>query len=475
MTGRHLKTLEDHKDRISQLVFSPDGTLLASADYSNDPLRLWDVTTGNLLKTLTQNPSLRGILTFSKDGKTLACQTRGGEIELWHVATKTLRTTLSGKIDSAIQELAFSPDSKMVAGTYRNGEIQVWDINTGEELFSFLTGHLAAPGVLTFSPDSKILAVRQGSAIQLWDALTYTQLPNHIDTNDRHAALVFSPDGSSVTSAKAFTFTKETRQFANETLDVFAKESVLGILSVWDTHIGDKLSDFQVGITRGEIPELSGQIRRSGKATSTMKPVIFSQDGYMIATVLNSEDATKDYRFTVLLWDVWEDPRRQLHFTLKGHTDKINALAFTPNGKMIASGSDDGTIRLWDTSTGTQVLSLASGKTNALAFSMDGKILASINNSVSIQLWDVGTGTQLTSLKAQDDSATVLAFSTDSKILASGSTDGTIRLWDISTGNELTTFKGHINQVNALSFSPAGKMLASGSIDGAIFLWGISD
>lgn len=424
---------------------------------------------------------------FSKDGKTLACQTRGGEIELWHVATKTLRTTLSGKIDGAIQELAFSPDSKTVAGVYWNGEIQVWDVNTGEELFSFSTGHIPAPGVLTFSPDSKMLAVRQGSAIRLLDALTFTQLTNiqlldaltylelskRVDTNE-YAVLVFSPDGSTVTSAKAFTFTKETREFANETLDVFVKESVLGTLSMWNTHTGNKLSDFPVGITRGEIPDLSGQ-RRSGKITLTTNQALFSQDGSMIATVLNCESATKDYRFTVLLWEVWEDPRRQLHFTLKGHTDKIKALAFTPNGKMIASGSDDETIRLWDTSTGTQMLSFTSGKTNALAFSMDGKILASINNSVSIQLWDVGTGTQLASFKGQNDSATVLAFSTDSKILASGNRDGTVQLWDISSRNELTTFKGHVGRVNALSFSPDGKILASGSTDGAIFLWGISE
>ena len=79
--------------------------------------------------------------------------------------------------------------------------------------------------------------------------------------------------------------------------------------------------------------------------------VVFSKNGHMLATALNSDRATKSSRFTVLLWEVWEDPRRQSQLTLKGHTDNIIALAFTSNGKTLASGSDDKTIRLWDVST----------------------------------------------------------------------------------------------------------------------------
>ena len=477
--GEHLKTLQGHKDHVSQLAFSPDGTLLV-ANTPNAPLRLWDVNTGESLKILTQNPRFRGILTFSKNGETLACQTRDGEIELWDVASKTLRITLDAKLDfknqydSAIHVLAFSPDSKRVVGANRKGEIRVWDVNTGDKLFSFTTGHTQRHGTLAFSPDSSLFAAGQGSTIQLWDVPTFTQLSNRIDT-DGYTTFVFSPDGNTVTSAKGFTFTQKTYDaFVRESV---IGESVIGKLSLWDTRTGDKISEFPVESHKGETPILPGQIHNSmysgGMGHMGNNIVVFSKNGHMLATALNSDRATKSSRFTVLLWEVWEDPRRQSQLTLKGHTDNIIALAFTSNGKTLASGSDDKTIRLWDVSTGTQMSSLRSGKVRALAFSIDGKILASIGNSVNIQLWDTATGSQLKSLIGQNGNVFVLVFSPDDNILASGSRDGVIEMWDISTGRQLESLKGHTYWIDELVFSSDGKTLASGSSDGAIFIWDV--
>ena len=466
--GEHLKTLQGHKDHVNQLAFSPDGTLLV-ANTSNVPLRLWDVSTGKSLKTLTQKPRFWGILTFSKDGKTLACQTRDGEIELWDVASKTLRTTFGAKLDSKIHQLAFSSDSKRVVGANRNGEIRVWDVNTGDELFSFTTGHTQELGALAFSPGSSTLAIGHDDTIQLWDTHNFTHQPIHIHPNTSLMDLVFSPDNKTLTCAERFIFRYEKR-------DAFVKETVIGKLSLWDTRTGNKVSDMPVEWHKGNLPIPRGKWKTTSSSSGMgngvhSENVVFSPDGFRLVTALNSNSATKDSRFTIFVWEIWEDPNRLSHLTLKGHTDTINALTFTPNGEMLASGSDDGTIRLWDSSTGTQLLSLSSEKTNSLAFSMDGKTLASISNFSQIQLWNISTGRQLTSLKEQNDSVTVLAFSTDSNILASGSRDGVIQLWDISTGNKLTDLKGHVDWVSTLSFSPDGKALVSGSSEGAIFLW----
>lgn len=473
-TGKHLKTFQGPEGYINQLVFSPDGTTLA-VNTSNAPIHLWDVNTGKSINDLTQKATMWGVLTFSKDGKTLACQRKSGEIdeiELWDMATKKLRTTLGAGLNPPIHALAFSPDAKTVVAANPNGEIRIWDTNTGAELSVFSTGHTRKLGytgkfgALAFSPDSTLLASGHINTIMLWDARTFTQLSNRVDTNAWINAVVFSPDGGTLNSVKSFRFKKQTR-------GPFIKEGVRSTLSLWDTRTGDKLSDLPVESYLGDLPKLPGRQNSSSSSSGANGVVVFSQNGSMLATALNSKKATEDYRFTVHLWNI---PHRTVNLTLKGHTDNVNALAFTPEGQILASGSDDGTIRLWETSTGTEILKLESGKTRALVFSTDGKTLASVSSSIKIykiQLWDIATGSLLTSIKGENNPENVLAFSPDSKILASGSRDGTIQLWDVATGNKLSTLKGHVDWVNALVFSSDGNTLASGSQDGAIFLWNV--
>ncbi len=457
-TGRHLNTFQGHKGSVNQLMFSPDGALLASVGF-NGPIHLWDVTVGKLLTTLTQNPIYyHGILAFSQDGKTLACRTGEGEIELWDVVSKTLRTTLRD-----IYPLAFSPDSKRVAGVNQDGKIHIWDVNSGEMLFLFSTEHTSGLRELAFSSDNSILGAGQGTTIQLWDTATFARFPNHIDT-DGYIDFVFSLDGNTVTSATGFKYTKEWRGAHG---GVHVKESVNSTLNVWDVRSADKLSEFSVELHKGDAPELPEQLR-----SGISGQVIFSQDGHILAAVQNSKRTTEDYRFTILLWEVWEDTRRQQPIILKGHTNIINALAFTANSRTLASGSDDGTIRVWDTNAGTQISSLPSSKVRSLAFSVDGKILAS-GSTDQIQLWDITSGKQLISLEGQNESVTDLEFSPDNKILTSGSRDGMIQLWDISTGKLLASLRGHTCWVTNLAFSSDGKILASGDSDGAIFIWNV--
>ena len=225
---------------------------------------------------------------------------------------------------------------------------------------------------------------------------------------------------------------------------------------------GKKLSEFPVESHIEDKPYPAGE-HGSGTSGGGMDGnVILSQDGNILAAALNSKNATKENRFSILVWEVWEDPRRQKHTTLKGHTNTINVLTTTPNGHWIASGSDDGTIRLWDASTGTQMLSLPVKNTSALAFSMDNKILASVSSSQQIQLWDLSTGKQLKTLNGQNNNITVLTFSPDNKTIASGSRDGAIHLWDISTGRQLESLQGHTYWISKLVFSSDGRTLASG-------------
>ncbi|MEH1959058.1 MAG: hypothetical protein V7L05_04040 [Nostoc sp.] len=165
----------------------------------------------------------------------------------------------------------------------------------------------------------------------------------------------------------------------------------------------------------------------------------------------------------------------QIH-TLQGHSSWVKSVAFSPDGKTLASGNDDKTIKLWDVKTGAQIRTLQahSGLVRSVAFSPDGKILASGSSDNTIKLWDVTTGAQIHTIQAHSDSLRSVAFSPDGKTLASGSSDNTIKLWDVKTGAQIRTLQAHSEWVWSVAFSPDGKTLASGSYDNTIKLWDAS-
>lgn len=163
-----------------------------------------------------------------------------------------------------------------------------------------------------------------------------------------------------------------------------------------------------------------------------------------------------------------------------GNATSAENVVFSPDSSKFASGGFD-TIQLWQSSTGQLLRTFdKTSRVNALAYSPDGKLLASANGDVSIgnynvNLWDIATGQKVRTLKGHIFPVLTVAFSPDGHILASGSQDATIRLWDPETGQILRRLDGHANWVNSVAFSPDGKLLASGDRDGVIRLWDLSN
>ncbi|KFY45073.1 hypothetical protein V494_01165 [Pseudogymnoascus sp. VKM F-4513 (FW-928)] len=161
--------------------------------------------------------------------------------------------------------------------------------------------------------------------------------------------------------------------------------------------------------------------------------------------------------------------------SIEGHLDTINAVAFSPDGKQVVSGSTDKMVRLYDVVTGALLHELKghSSSVDLVAVSPNGKLVVSGSEDKTVRLWDTVTGVLLQELKGHSDAISAMAFSPDGKQLASGSWDNTILLWDIVTGVLLQDLKGHSDAINAMAFSPDGKQLVSGSRDNTIRLWDI--
>ena len=196
--------------------------------------------------------------------------------------------------------------------------------------------------------------------------------------------------------------------------------------------------------------------------TDIIWSVAFRPNGVMLAS--GSQDRT------IRLWNL---NTGKLKTTLTGHTDAVNSVAFSPDGQTLASGSWDGTIRLWNPNNGNLKTTLT-GHTNGIyyvAFSPDGQTLASASGDQTVRLWNPNNGKLKTTLTGHTGGVASIAFSPDGRTLASGSLDQTIRLWNPNNGKLKTTLTGHTGDISRMTFSPDGQTLVSASRDDTVRLW----
>lgn len=494
----------DHNGQVLTLAISPDGRWLASG-CKDQTVWVWDLAAGEPAETryvLEGHENEVRIVAFSPDGDTLASTGLDSTVRLWRMRQSRPDDTpvVLRKHSGAIQAMAFSPDGRWLAsgGTDFNGWL--WDLSQpdpGKNPLG-LRGHEDTIRAIAFSPDGRWAATGGNDNLaRLWDlrvpgiAASPLMLTGH-GRNVR--ALSFTSDGRWLASASDDAQIRVWDLQSNDPLSNYRmlaghEDDIRGLATSPDGRwLASGGGDRQVMLW-----DLSDE-------RSQLKPIILGRHGNKIWTVAFSPDgrwlASSSRDGTVRLWDMSAPEAGIEPVILGGHSGDVFSIAFSPDGKLLASGDGntlenedgvDGIVRVWDLSgeaPDTQPINLSGheGIIQSVAFSQDGRWLASGGEDKIVRLWDLSalkTGLQPIELEGHKEGVLVVAFSPDGRRLASGSQDHTTRLWDLQSPQfpekvSVQILRRHIDDVLAISFSPESpdtRWLATSSGDSTTVLW----
>jgi WD40 repeat protein len=472
--GSEIVTLSGFSHQVFSAVFSPDGRLLA-ANSADRTIRLWDLAAGRELRGI--NGYAVGRLAFSPDGRAIAAGSSSHRVTIWDVATGREVRTMRGHGDY-VAMVAFSPDGRILASSSYDETVKFWEVTSGREITS-LTGRLRLPSMLwasslAFSPSGHAVALGIGDGpIRLWDTATWQELPPLGGRSVGVTSAQYSPDGH-----------------------LIAFGSFDGTITIWDAASGRELRLLRghSGLVNSIAFSPDGKVLASGGTDRTVKfwdvasgrelqtltghgeqvtSIAFSADGSLLASASGDR--------TVKLWDVASGTMLR---TLSGHAAWINSVAFSPDGRMLASGSGElgrdgvnaaNAIKLWDVASGSELRTLIghAAWVTAVAFSRDGKLLASASGDRTVKLWDVASGREQRALGGFADRVACLAFAPDGRVLAVGSHDSTIKLWDF-TGGDVRTLAAHGDLFASVAYAPDGQRLLSASWTSTVRVWNLA-
>ena len=483
----HLELAEGHNFLTQDVRFSPDGRWLFTSAFDNS-VHMWDLAKGTEAVQF-HGTGRESALTISPDGRWLVTGSDRNNALLWDLQSKDIQIAMDHtkqSLSSPTRELvghrspitvvAYSHDNTMIYTGDSRGHGRLWDATTGKLLHA-LEGHSSSITDAEFQPDDAyVVTASRDKTVTRWnvrngqerrdDILKHPAgvLALEVFPDGRHALTscedqklriwkLDPPEVVAIQSADDGTF--KTLHLSEAASQVVGVQAETGTVSVWS------IMDESAGLA--DEPDYS--LRDFPAEIGTLQTARFSPDGRSLITVAGNDV------------QMWNSKTRQ-PLTSFNPTGTVAAIAYSPDGKTLAAGSWDDSVRIWNLHTGKAVRKFAGihrDDIQAIAYSPDGKVLASADSDGLVVLWDVATGNTLREFLGHETTVRSVTFSPDGQRLLTGSTDRTARLWDVATGRELCVLRGHQWAVNAARFDHPGKRILTLSDDETARVWRLID
>jgi WD40 repeat protein len=507
LRGRvHEQDMRRHTGPVNSVAFSRDDKTIASSscdegDHDNHTdtldhtILLWTPGKKHIAK-LTATTSICGVA-FSPDGKLLAAAGDDRAVTLWDVARRRPdEPPFVGHTD-VLNSVAFSRDGKVLASAGRDHTVRLWDVASHRQIGSPLPS-VGGVATVAFDRSGATLASASIEGARIFNVVGPYEL-GVVPTISHEPAydVAFSPEGNLVAWFDEHTWPRNQEVAGAK---VPGTKPIGGTVYIWDPKAGHLLD-----VIRAPTDNINSLAFGPGgrtlvwAASEDQSVWVWNVWRHSLRQRIPTPDATGaslvervavspvgntiafaemvGERATIHLWDVARHRLRSLEL---GKVGSINALAFSPDGKLLASAGSDGNVRLWDLSQGRQTIILkghtfsgAVPSVYSVAFSPDGKTLVSGGGDGSIMFWDAASHHEIGAPLTQHTAAVYgLTFSHDGRTLASASLDGTARLWDVSSKRALLTLTGHTSYVYGAAFRKDGNMIATAGDDGTVRFWG---
>jgi WD40 repeat protein/transcriptional regulator with XRE-family HTH domain len=460
---RVLNIIKAHSSYVSDLILSPDDTMLASSS-DDGTVKIWNISTGQLLEVLKASQRVWSVR-FSSDGSVLAYGDDNGLVMLWNTKTrKYLKTSHISGNPKRTHSIAFHPSQRILAVAGGDSLIRLLDLESGAFLKE-IEGHQDDIFAVIFSSDGKLLASGSyDNSIRLWDAATGRCLHKL----EGHTAwiydIVFSDNGDLIISGSDDHTVRVWNTQTGECVNTLRghQSAVFSVKFIPNTRIIASGS-FDFTFKYWDI--------YTGQCLKTIKG--YGHHIWSIAYSINGEFLVSgNDNHTVGIWDIHTGKSTKV---LYGHSNSVWTVSISPNSQLIASAGDDHVVKIWDAQSG-RCLKTLHGHNNwimSVTFSSDSQKVISGGNDHKIRIWDANTGECLRTLHGHKGRLRFVQTSSDGCLIASSGADSLIKLWNIETGVCLKTLEGHTNWVLSLAFSPDDKILISGSKDGIVKVWDV--